>query len=239
MKLKGSYSIVIPAYNEEHRILSTLEKIITFFHKYRKSFELIIIDDGSTDGTCKIVRNLGNPNVILLKNTRNRGKGFSVRKGCLAASNDYILVTDADLSTPIEELLIFDNTAAKYDLQIGSRKMPTSKLIVKQPIYRILAGNLFPILVTLLVTSKYQDTQCGFKVFNRKKTKFIFKKLSVNGFSFDVEILYIAQKYGLKIKEIGVIWVNDTRSKVSLVKHTLPMFIDLMKIRYNDFRGLY
>ncbi|MFH2021103.1 MAG: dolichyl-phosphate beta-glucosyltransferase [archaeon] len=235
----NSISIVIPAYNEENRIEATLKKISTYFDKKKLKYEIVVVDDGSTDSTVKTVAQQNLKNLRIIQNNENKGKGYTIKKGFLASRMDYVLFSDADLSTPIKEFEVFMNYVSDYDIIIGSRKKANSVLIVKQPFYRVFAGNIFPILVNFLIMNDFNDTQCGFKLFNRKKCLVLFNKQRLDGFGFDVEILYLAKKRKLKIKELGVKWQNDTNTKVQLVKHSLLMLIDLIKIRINDLLGRY
>ncbi|MCM2325887.1 MAG: glycosyltransferase family 2 protein [Candidatus Woesearchaeota archaeon] len=224
-------SIIIPCYNEEKRIGKTLEAI-TSFMKGRKH-EIILVDDGSTDKTISIAKRF---KVKILKNHKNMGKGYSVKRGALNSSGEYILFSDADLSTPIEEL---DNLLEQdSDIVIGSRKADGAIIEAQQPNLRVLAGNIFPFITRLLILPGIKDTQCGFKLFKRKCLK-IFRKQTVYGFSFDVELLYLARKYGFSVKEVGVRWSNDINSKVSIIRHSFSMFKDLIRIRMNDAKGRY
>ncbi len=228
-------SVIIPCYNEEHRIESTVKKIISYMDIRNQKYELIIVDDGSTDNTLDILKKY---DLKIIKNRKNSGKGFSVRNGVLNSKGDLILFTDADLSTPIEELDGFLELIKKYDIVIASRKEKDSIIIEKQNSFRVFAGNIFPIIVRLLLLPKIKDTQCGFKLF-RKSAIRIFKRQRIMGWAFDVEILFIAKKLGYSIKEKGVTWVNDKSSKVSLVKDSLSMLIEVIKIRLNSFFKKY
>ena len=226
-------SIVIPAYNEENRIGKTIRRIRDYI---KEDYELIVVNDCSTDNTLKILKNL---KVNVLNNKSRRGKGFSVRRGFLHCKGDYALISDADLSTPISEIEKLKKYLPEYDIAIASRKKKDSKITEKQPIWRIFAGNIFPILVRLLLIGDIKDTQCGFKLFNVSKCKEIFEKQTLDGFCYDVEILFNAKKHNLRIKEIGVHWNNDSETKLNLVKDSVRMFVDLIKIRVNNLRGLY
>ena len=231
-------SIVIPAFNEEKRIGKTLKKISHYLKNKRFDYEIIIVDDGSTDKTREVVKKfLKNKKIILTKKRKNKGKGFSIREGALRAKNKLILFSDADLSTPIEELDKFLKDINKYDIIIGSRAIKGANIRIKQPTYRVLIGKIFNKIVRLLAVKRIKDTQCGFKLF--KNCKDIFKKQTIEGFGFDVELLYIAQKNGLKIKEVPVIWLNVEGSRVSALKDSIRMFCDLIKIKYNHFIGRY
>ncbi|MFH1073020.1 MAG: dolichyl-phosphate beta-glucosyltransferase [Nanoarchaeota archaeon] len=234
-------SIVIPCYNEEKRIQATLTKILHYLRKKKLEYELIIVDDGSNDLTKEIVKRFmqRDKHIRLLTNRPNRGKGYSVKRGMLAARKSLVLFSDADLSTPIEELDKFLPLAQDYDIIIASRNLKTSHIQTRQPFYRILAGKMFPLFVRLFLVQGIKDTQCGFKMFKRKIIPELFKKQQLQGWAFDAELLYIARKKGYRIKEVGVRWLNDPNSKVRLVRDSLRMFKDILKIRLNELKGRY
>jgi dolichyl-phosphate beta-glucosyltransferase len=236
---KLSISVVIPAYNEEKRIGKTLRRVISYLNKRKDDYEIIVVDDCSKDRTVEVVKFLKNKRLRVLKNRCNLGKGGSVKHGMLSAKKKYVLFSDADLSTPIEEIEKFEKLKDKYDILIGSRALKESDIKIKQPFYRILMGKTFNLIVNILVVWGVKDTQCGFKWFRKDVVKKIFPKQTFNGFSFDVELLFIAKKYGYSIKEIPVTWLNSPDSKVSAVKDSIKMFLDLVKIRINDLRGKY
>lgn len=235
-------SIIIPAFNEEKRILPTLKKIYDYLSNQDYNFEIIIVDDGSTDKTVHFVKNfVGNYKPInILINDGNRGKGFTVRSGMLLANGKYIFFTDADLSTPIEELeKCLPYLRNNYDVVIGSRSLPGSNITIRQPWYRERMGKIFNFLVNMILLQGIIDTQCGFKGFKREVVKTIFNKCIVDGFSFDAEILFLARKSNFKIIEIPVKWTNSTLSKVSPGKHSIQMFLELIGIKINDLKGRY
>ena len=240
--LRCFLSLIIPAYNEEKRILPTLEKVYSYLSKQDYSFEIIIVDDGSTDETVKIVKNfIKNKRMVnVLTNGENRGKGFTVKNGILSAKGNYIFFTDADLSTPIEELeKCIPHLTDNFDIVIGSRSLPESNIEIRQPFYREKMGKIFNLLVKMFLLKGVIDTQCGFKGFKKDAVKNIFNRSVIDGFSFDVETIFLAQKYKFKIKEIPVRWRNSELSKVSPIKHSLQMFFDLMHIRFNNLKGNY
>ncbi|MEM2131067.1 MAG: glycosyltransferase family 2 protein [Candidatus Woesearchaeota archaeon] len=234
--MKLNLSVIIPAYNEEKRLEKTLIKIKNYFKNKKIKYEIIVIDDGSLDMTSEIALK---HNSVLIKNKKNYGKGYSIKKGFFKAKYNYILFTDSDLSTPIEEFDKFLPFINYYDIIIGSRRAKNSKVVQKQNIFRIIAGNIFPIIVSIIMHLGIKDTQCGFKLFNKKKCYKIFKKLTINRFSFDVELIYLAKKYNLKIKEIGINWFNDSHSKVKFFKDSFIMLKDIIKIKLNDILGKY
>lgn len=232
-----SISIVIPAYNEVNRIGKCLTSVINYVEgKY--DYEIIVVDDGSRDSTARIVEGFMNPHIILITNEKNKGKGYSVKKGVLAAKKPWILFTDADVSTPIKELGKLMSQEG-FDVAIGSRAMAQSNIVVSQPFYRGLGGKVFNIIVRAMRLSSFKDTQCGFKLFKKEAARKIFERQRINGFAFDVEVLYIAKKLGLTVKECPVDWYNSKETKVKFIRSSLSMFSDLVKIRFNDRKGIY
>ena len=227
-------SVIIPAYNEENRLPATLKEIGSYLDQGKTDYEIIVVDDGSKDKTTLKVKEIKNNNgrVQLLQNEKNRGKGFSVRKGILAAQGEYILFYDADGSTPISELeKLLEKLRAGYDIAIGSRGLKESQIRVRQPLYREYMGKIFNRLVRLLTVPGIADTQCGFKCFRRETARELFTLQKIKRFSFDVEILYLAQKGGYKIVEVPVVWMNSPVSRVGLIKDSLQMLFDLFRIR--------
>jgi len=234
-----SISIIIPAYNEEERIEESLNKILVYLKKNKTKYEIIVVDDGSTDNTAKLVKKF-KPSVKVLRNNVNSGKGYSVKKGIENAKYEFILFTDADLATPINELGAMLKVLKKgYDVVIASRNLPESRILTRQPIHRQLSGKTFSLLVRMLLLPGIKDTQCGFKLFRAAAARRISKIQTIFRFCFDVEMLYIAKKLGFKIKEVPVAWVDKKGSRVSLFKDSFSMFIDLIKIKYNGLTGRY
>ncbi len=227
-------SIIIPAYNEEKRLGKTLETILDYLAGQKHSYEIIIIDDGSADGTIETTRKLieNNNNIKIIKNEKNMGKGYSVKRGMLEATGRYILFSDADLSTPVEETKkLLGALESGFDVAIGSRSMKESEIIVHQPLYREIMGKLFNKFVKIFVMSEFIDTQCGFKLFRKDAAKKVFKQQILEGFSFDVEILYLSIRNGFKVKEVPVKWFNSPQSKVTPVKSSFRMFMDILRIK--------
>mgnify|MGYP001558238767 CR=1 FL=1 len=239
---KDFISVIIPVFNEEKRILPAIRNVSGYLAKHFHGFEIIIVDDGSRDNTIAKVEPLmsNNGSLTLLKNKKNMGKGFSIRRGVLASSGDFILTTDADLSTPIEEIeKLFYWINNGFDIAIGSRGLKESEIAVRQPWHRETMGKIFNLIVKAIVIKGIKDTQCGFKLFKSKTAKEIFTKSVINGFSFDVEILFIATKLGGKIKEVPIRWLNSPHSSVKIARDPFIMFTDLFRIRLNYLKGIY
>ena len=234
-------SVVIPAYNEEGRIGKSLQKISEYLDQAGYRYELVLVDDGSSDETVKLVKDLAIKNLSILKNGDNRGKGYSIRRGILHCKGNMILMSDADLSTPIEELekLLEPILDEDYQVAIGSRALPESDVQLHQPWYREGMGKVFNLFVKALVIGGIKDTQCGFKCFSGKAAKTIFSRQRIDGFSFDAEALFIAERLGYRIKEIPVVWINSPESRVNVLRDPLKMFTDLWKIKWWDLTGRY
>ena len=236
-------SIVIPAYNEEFRLPKTLDAIFAWLGPRPSSSEVIVVDDGSSDRTREIVAALQerHPSLRLVPNGQNRGKGYSVRHGMLEARGEIILFSDADLSTPIEEAdkLLTSMREGGYDIAIGSRAVDRSLIEVHQSAGREQAGILFNQLVRWIVGIEFSDTQCGFKAFRRERSRIIFEQQRVERFGFDPEILFLAQRHGLRVAEVPVRWRHDAATKVNVVADGTQMFLELLGIRWNALRGRY
>jgi dolichyl-phosphate beta-glucosyltransferase len=238
MKYK-QISVVIPAYNEEKRIEPTLKKVIDYLKKKFDKYEIIVVDDCSKDNTNKIVSKYKKEKVKILRNEKNKGKGYSVKRGILESKYSLVLFSDSDLATPIEELENFMQYIKENDIIIASRNLKNSERKIKQPLYRQAMGKIFPLLVNIIALKGFKDTQCGFKLFKTDAAKKIFLLQTFERFSFDIEILFIAKKLGYKIKELPVIWIDQKGSKVNPIKDSLKMLIDLFRIRYNNIKKKY
>jgi dolichyl-phosphate beta-glucosyltransferase len=233
-------SIVVPAYNEEGRLPQTLPRIVDFVQAQEYAAEVIVVDDGSVDGTFRIVEDAAatTPLVRLIRN-EHRGKGYAVKTGALAAAGDYIFLCDADLSMPIEEVARFLPPALEeYDVAIGSREVEGARRY-DEPGLRHLMGRVFNTLVRLLAVHGFQDTQAGFKCFARQAAQEMFPYQTMDGFGFDVEILFIAQKRRLRIVEVPINWYYMSNSRVSPLSDSVRMFREILQVRVNDWRGLY
>ena len=238
-----SISVVVPAYNEEERLPLSLSSILSYLEGGGYEYEVLVVDDGSTDSTAASVESLilsGAAGVSLLRGEGNRGKGSSVRKGVLAAANEYILFTDADLSTPIEEMEKLSAALdAGSDIAIASRALPGSDIRVRQNRLRERMGKTFNLVIRSIGLTRFRDTQCGFKMFRREAARDLFGRSRVDGFAFDMEILFLAGKLGYSVTEVPVVWVNSPKSRVSTVSDPVKMLLDVLRVRWMDLRGLY
>jgi len=228
-------SIIIPVYNEENRIGESLLKIKAYLDARDADCEIIVVDDGSTDNTRQVAADYKSEiaNLKIISYPVNKGKGYALRQGVFASKGDAVLLTDADLSTPIDELarLLPLITGQEYDVVIGSRALNASEIIKKQPWWRQGMGKTFNRIVKLLVLDGFNDTQCGFKLFSGAAAGVLFKHARVNRFAYDVEILALAKKNGYRISEMPVRWINSPESKVNPIFDSLQMLFDLIKIR--------
>ncbi len=246
-------SIIIPAYNEEGRLARTLARIREYFsgrrvppgvapHIEMDQLEILIVDDGSKDGTARIAEEWARemPAVRLVSNGENRGKGYSVRHGMLEARGRLALFTDADLSSPIEEIeKLLAALATANDVAIGSRALDRSLISVHQSRHRELAGIIFNGFVRVITGLPFSDTQCGFKIFRRERTRIIFEQQRIERFGFDPEILFLANRHGLRTAEVPVRWAHDPATKVQVLRDSVMMFGDLLFIRWNWLLGRY
>ena len=243
-------SIIIPAYNEEKRLGRTLARVRDYFAGQSTSpgdiaigdVEIIVVDDGSTDGMASVVEDLARqmPELRLVRNQGNRGKGSSVKHGMLEARGRIALFTDADLSAPIEESRkLFSALDAGNDVAIGSRALDRSLIAARQSRFREIAGMIFNGFVRVITGLPFHDTQCGFKAFVREKTRIVFEQQRIERFGFDPEILFIAKRHGLRSVEVPVRWAHDEATKVHVFRDSLLMFGDLIVIRWNELVGRY
>jgi glycosyltransferase involved in cell wall biosynthesis len=243
MSSSPELSIVIPAVNEECRLPGTLEKIHHYLTAKPLRAEVLVVDDGSTDSTAQVVdaQRERYPEVRRISNPTNHGKGYAVRQGMLEAQGEFMLFSDADLSTPIEEAdkLLAALRSGQYDGAIGSRGLDRSLIAGRQSMLREAGGMAFNLIVRLTTGLPFADTQCGFKAFRRDRGRILFEQQRVDGFGFDPEILFLARRHGLKIVEIPVRWAHHPGSKVKFMTDGLRMLAELGTIRRNARRGLY
>lgn len=234
-------SVVIPAYKEEHRIGATLEALDSYFQKQTFDYEILVVNDGSTDGTAGVVRGYEQKvkGLRLIDNAKNHGKGFVVRQGMLAAQGKYRLFMDADNSVPIEYFSQFlPYFSQGYDVVIASIELPGAKIEEHAAWYRRALGHWAKILIRLLALWEIHDTQRGFKVFSERAAETVFPLQLLTRWGFDIEILVIAKHQGYKIKELPVVWTNMGESKVGLSAY-ITTFIDLLKVKKNLWLGNY
>lgn len=233
-------SFLIPCYNEELRLKANF-KVINKFVKMHTKDEFIFIDDGSSDKTISILNKYKsqNKNVIILKNKINLGKGAAIKNGVMNSSKDTILFLDADLSTPLSEI----PKALKYlktnNIVIGVRKHKMAKIVKHQPLYREFMGKAFTLFANKILLKNIHDATCGFKGFHSKCAKRIFLKTRINRWVFDVEVLFLAQKFHYKIKQMPVVWENDENTRVSIIRDSVVSARDLLLIKFYDFTSKY
>ncbi len=235
-------SIVIPAYNESARIEATLARVLECVETRHWDAEILVVDDGSTDNTAAIIQQwmARHPQLHLVKNPGNRGKGYSVRNGLLQAAGEIVMFTDADLSAPIEEATsLIEAIDAGADVAIGSRWLDKQKQTVHQPMYRRFFGRCFNWVTRRIIGLPFKDTQCGFKAFRRDAAQVIFRLQTIERWGFDPEILYIARKLKFTIIEVPVTWGHDERSRISYLKDGMKMLEEMAEIRTNSIRGRY
>jgi dolichyl-phosphate beta-glucosyltransferase len=235
-------SIVVPAYNEEDRLGSSLPLIEDYVRERGLDAEILVVDDGSTDATARIsTAFLRDKRGRVLSQPENRGKGAAVRRGVLEAEGRWVLITDADLSAPIEEHKKLAGIARDEDLDvvIGSRGLPESKIEVRQNPLRELMGKTFNLILRQITGLSYRDTQCGFKLLDRQRTRPLFEHMVVDHFAFDVELLFLCDRFGLRVKEVPVVWRDSDRSTVSVFTAPPRMLFDVVRVRWRFRRGLY
>jgi glycosyltransferase involved in cell wall biosynthesis len=235
-------SVVIAAYNEEQRLGDSLRRIGAYLRERGLDAEVLVVDDGSLDATQRIAREaLREMRGRVVANAENRGKGYAVRRGALEASGRWVLFTDADLSTPIEEVEKLSAATRERDLDaaIGSRALPGSRVEERQSILRQSMGKTFNRVVRLATGLPFHDTQCGFKLLDRERLRPILQRMVVDGFAFDVELLYLCERFGLKVAEVPVVWRHAAGSKVGLVTDPVRMIADVARVLWRFRRGLY
>jgi glycosyltransferase involved in cell wall biosynthesis len=233
-------SIIIPAYNEESRLPRTLEQVFHFLGKQSFSFDVIVVENGSTDRTFEVVQEFAvrHKNLRVIHN-EERGKGGAVQRGVREATGKYVFICDADLSMPVEEISKFlPPVLTDFDIAIGSREAPGA-VRYNEPYYRHLTGRVFNTLIRWMVLPRLQDTQCGFKCLRAEVARDIFPFQTLTGWAFDVELLYIARRHGYQILEIPIDWYFNADSKVRVLRDSWRMFVDLLVIRRNARLGLY
>ena len=234
-------SIIVPSYNEELRLPPSLAAIADYIQKSRRETEVLVVDDGSKDGTAAVAETFREriPLLRVVPNGENRGKGYSVRHGMLEARGGIVLFTDADLSAPIEEADKLIAVMDEYDVAIGSRALDRNLIAVHESRFREFAGIVFNKIVRLVLWLPFVDTQCGFKAFRRERCKILFEQQRIERFGFDPELLYLARHHGLRAIEIPVRWAHSPATKVSMLRDSVQMFLDVFTIRWNWLMGRY
>ncbi len=234
-------TVIVPAYNEGRRISRTLEAINHHFQGKPLTREIIVVDDGSTDDTIPVVEDLKKKidDLTLITYHPNRGKGFAIKQAVEKGRGEYILFTDADNSTPIEEFDKFYPLLQDNEVVIGSRHMPGSHIVVTQPKYRVVIGRTGNRLIQYFLLKGINDTQCGFKAFQHEAARQIFGRMKVNRFGFDIEILSIARLLHFSIREVPVNWYHSSESRLRPVKDILRTFAELIYVKINLWRGTY
>lgn len=237
-----AYSIVIPAYNEGQRLGATLEKVLVYVRQQGWNAEVVVVNDGSRDNTAELVRGFAARESVvrLIENPGNRGKGYAVRNGMLNARGEIIVFSDADLSSPIEELpKLLATLAAGADIAIGSRWMRAELQTQRQSLHRQLFGRIFNGLNRIILGLRFKDTQCGFKAFTRRAAQMILPLQRIERWGFDPEILFLARKFGLRVDEVPVRWGHVGGTRINPLMDGARMFQEMLRIRWNDLEGKY
>jgi dolichyl-phosphate beta-glucosyltransferase len=226
-------SVVFPAFNEQERIGASLEQVRAWLDQHQPDHEVLVVDDGSRDDTAALVREAAEawPRLRLIQLARNMGKGAATRRGVLEAAGAWILTSDADLSTPIHETARLLEAGARAPVVIGSRSIEGANITRRQPLYRVAMGRAFNRATRMVTPGGHNDTQCGFKLYRRDVGRALFSQLTIDGFAFDVEVLYLAHALGYDVAEVPVTWHNDERSSVNPWLDPARMLVDILRIR--------
>jgi dolichyl-phosphate beta-glucosyltransferase len=225
-------SVVIPAYDEEARLGDTLERILGYLEAREGSFEVLVVDDGSGDATVQVSESFADRGVRTLALPQNRGKGAALRHGTLESRGAWVLLTDADLSTPIEDLARLEDLAPDNDLVLGSRALAESQITLHQPRSRELMGRIFNWIIRLLGLSAMRDTQCGFKLIRGSVARELFERATVERFAYDVELIWLAERGGYRVAEVGVTWHDSPDSRVHALRDSSRMLWDILRLRW-------
>lgn len=230
-------SIVIPAYNESTRLGPTLRRVLDYLRQKNVPYEVLVVDDGSSDGTSEVARQYEAEGVRVLRQEVNRGKGAVLKVGVLASQGKEVLLMDADLSTPIEDLEKLQPRLADAQVVLGSRSVEDSDILQHQPFYREMMGRIFNLIVQAVGVRGLRDTQCGFKLLQGDVARRLFSELQIERFAYDVELVWLARRHGYRVVEVGVRWANSPASKVNPLTDSARMFWDVMALRWRHRRN--
>jgi dolichyl-phosphate beta-glucosyltransferase len=230
-------SIVIPAFNEAQRLGPTLRRVVDYLRQNGADYEVLVVDDGSTDATAEVAEGFAGEGVRVLRQEVNRGKGAVLKAGVLASQGREVLLTDADLSTPIEELEKLRPHLADSELVLGSRAVAGSDIVQHQPFYREWMGRIFNLIIRLLGVRGLRDTQCGFKLLRGEVARRLFAELKIERFAYDVELVWLARRHGYRVVEVGVRWVDSPSSRVNPLTDSSRMLWDVLALRWRDWRA--
>jgi dolichyl-phosphate beta-glucosyltransferase len=230
-------SIVIPAFNEARRLDPTLRQVVDYLRRNGTGYEVLVVDDGSTDATSEVAERFAGEGVRVLRQEVNRGKGAVLKAGVLASRGREVLLTDADLSTPIEELEKLRPRLAEAELVLGSRSVPGSEIVKHQPLYREWMGRIFNLLIRLAGVRGLRDTQCGFKLLDGDIARRLFSELTIERFAYDVELVWLARRHGYRVIEVGVRWADSPSSKVNPLTDSFRMLRDVLALRFRHWRN--
>ena len=235
--MRCDISVVIPAYNEAERLGSTLERAVDYLSRRNLSYEVLVVDDGSRDRTIQVAEAFADRGVRVIRHERNRGKGAAIKTGVLASRGAEVLLSDADASTPIEELEKLQRRLPEAPVVLGSRAVAGADIRQHQPIYREVMGKTFNLIIRLVGVRGLNDTQCGFKLLEGEVAREIGAELTVDGFAYDVELVFLARRHGHRVVEVGVIWVDSPDSRVDPIRSSLSMLRDVVRMRIRHSGG--
>lgn len=226
-------SVIVPAFNEELRLAVSLEAMLQYLEGRGQTYEVLVVDDGSSDRTTEVARSYEARGVRVLRQAENQGKGAALRRGVVESKGDRVLLTDADLSTPIADLERLEPYLEKVPIVVGSRALPSSEITEHQPWYRETMGKVFNWLLLSLGMTRITDTQCGFKLLRGDVAREIFPQLTIDGFAYDVELLWAAERRGLEVAAVGVRWANSPTSRVHPLFDSARMLADVIRLRWS------
>ena len=235
--MRCDISVVIPAYNEAERLGSTLERAVEYLSRRSLSYEVLVVDDGSRDRTVEVAEAFAGNGVQVIRHERNRGKGAAIKTGLLASRGAEVLLSDADASTPIEELEKLERYLPEAPVVLGSRSVAGADIRLHQPFYRELMGKTFNRIIRLAGVRGLNDTQCGFKLLAGEVARELGAELTVDGFAYDVELVFLARRHGHPVVEVGVIWVDSPDSRVDPIRSSLSMLRDVVRMRFRHSGG--